>query len=254
MPARKVRGFTLIELLVVIAIIAILAAILFPVFLSAKKSAARSACLNNFKQMGSAVSMYVDDHCGRFPCAQQSAKPAEIPASDWYAPPPGSYVAVACVWTFRQYCKSAQMWVCPAGARVRWGASKYDYPAGRSYDATWPQLGGWIKAPGMGQVFCNYAAYAFCHHSCSGFDDHPKPYPLPADMYDRDPDPLCAEGKTPIEFYQQCTTHVPRYNPWLINDAYDPGAGRRFYPHKGGIAGIFYDGHVQWYKDNRFRE
>lgn len=56
------RGFTLIELLVVIAIIAILAAILFPVFARAREKARQSACLSNLKQIALAVQMYADDH------------------------------------------------------------------------------------------------------------------------------------------------------------------------------------------------
>jgi prepilin-type N-terminal cleavage/methylation domain-containing protein/prepilin-type processing-associated H-X9-DG protein len=57
----KRRGFTLIELLVVIAIIAILAAILFPVFSRAREQARKSACLSNTKQIGLALSMYAQD-------------------------------------------------------------------------------------------------------------------------------------------------------------------------------------------------
>ena len=54
---RKARGFTLIELLVVIAIIAILAAILFPVFAQAREKARQTGCLSNTKQIGTAVMM-----------------------------------------------------------------------------------------------------------------------------------------------------------------------------------------------------
>lgn len=63
----KKQGFTLIELLVVIAIIAILAAILFPVFAKARETAKRSACLSNMKQMASAWIMYSDDYDGACP-------------------------------------------------------------------------------------------------------------------------------------------------------------------------------------------
>lgn len=60
-------GFTLIELLVVIAIIAILAAILFPVFAKAREKAKETACINNMKQLGTAFLMYMDDNKDRFP-------------------------------------------------------------------------------------------------------------------------------------------------------------------------------------------
>src|SRR5437016_13930229 len=65
MPRRT--GFTLIELLVVIAIIAILAAILFPVFAQARDKARQAACLSNLKQVGTALMMYGQDYDERMP-------------------------------------------------------------------------------------------------------------------------------------------------------------------------------------------
>ena len=60
------RGFTLIELLVVIAIIAILAAILFPVFAQAREAARKTSCVSNANQMGKATMMYVQDYDGQY--------------------------------------------------------------------------------------------------------------------------------------------------------------------------------------------
>ncbi len=67
MLARRKSGFTLIELLVVIAIIAILAAILFPVFARAREAARKAKCQNNIKQCAQALKMYADDYDGTMP-------------------------------------------------------------------------------------------------------------------------------------------------------------------------------------------
>lgn len=72
------RGFTLIELLVVITIIAILAAILFPVFARAKAAAKQTVCISNLKQIGTAITLYMGDHDDIFPYA--------VDASDKYDP------------------------------------------------------------------------------------------------------------------------------------------------------------------------
>src|ERR1051326_525026 len=64
---QRSRGFTLIELLVVIAIIAILAAILFPVFAQAREKARAISCLSNIKQIGTGCMMYIQDYDETYP-------------------------------------------------------------------------------------------------------------------------------------------------------------------------------------------
>lgn len=93
MRNRK-NGFTLIELLVVIAIIAILAAILFPVFAQAKAAAKKTALISNVKQMGTAIQMYLSDYDDLMPLAimtgatgdYQPTYGADFPA-DWRVDP-----------------------------------------------------------------------------------------------------------------------------------------------------------------------
>ncbi len=76
------NGFTLIELLVVIAIISLLAAILFPVFATARESARASSCLSNLKQIGIGISMYTQDNDERLPLWAVPEDPANPTTSN----------------------------------------------------------------------------------------------------------------------------------------------------------------------------
>ncbi|HCA47545.1 MAG TPA: hypothetical protein DEP45_09375 [Armatimonadetes bacterium] len=96
------RGFTLIELLVVIAIIAILAAILFPVFARAREKARQTSCLSNVKQLMLGVMMYAQDYDEVLPIG-----------SNWTTP------AGSIVWdqALEPYVKNAQVFICPSEQR-----------------------------------------------------------------------------------------------------------------------------------------
>ena len=76
LSSSKKRGFTLIELLVVIAIIAILAAILFPAFAKARESARRITCVNNLKQIGTAIMQYTQEYDEKLPASRFATTPA----------------------------------------------------------------------------------------------------------------------------------------------------------------------------------
>lgn len=67
MNLKNRRGFTLIEILVVVAILGVLAALLFPVFLSAREKARAASCLSNYRQIGIGIQMYAQDNDGNVP-------------------------------------------------------------------------------------------------------------------------------------------------------------------------------------------
>ena len=104
------RGFTLIELLVVIAIIAILAAILFPVFTKAKVSANRAACLGHLKQLGAALNLYQQNYSGCYPSTVDYANDGDpTPQLPWGH----------ATWAKRLadgYTKSINVFRCPGAA------------------------------------------------------------------------------------------------------------------------------------------
>lgn len=116
----KRRGFTLIELLVVIAIIAILAAILFPVFARAREKARQASCLSNMKQLSLAVIQYMSDNDQRFPLDLLN-HPNQNTGNTLDTDPWGN---ARYVWRrgIYPYAKNYQMFVCPSRPRTRaWG-------------------------------------------------------------------------------------------------------------------------------------
>ena len=108
MKRSRHPGFTLIELLVVIAIIAILAAILFPVFAQARAQARKTTCLSNTKQLGLAVLMYVQDYDETFPLIFSEA-PFQV--EHYWATSPAS--AAAWQMSVQPYIKNWGLTVCP---------------------------------------------------------------------------------------------------------------------------------------------
>ncbi len=124
------RGFTLIELLVVIAIIAILAAILFPVFARAREKARQTSCLNNMKQLGLGMLMYVQDYDEMFPGMNNGIKPdvPVIPGSDFcYNSGNGNYYHSWAAVIY-PYVKNVQIYRCPSTKYNCYGVA-YGVPA-----------------------------------------------------------------------------------------------------------------------------
>ena len=111
--SRSRNAFTLIELLVVIAIIAILAAILFPVFAQAREKARSVSCLSNFKQLGTAFTMYLQDYDEKV-LPRYQACPSTGPAPTPDAPTLWTY-------TLQPYIKNKQLFVCPSSTMSKYG-------------------------------------------------------------------------------------------------------------------------------------
>jgi prepilin-type N-terminal cleavage/methylation domain-containing protein/prepilin-type processing-associated H-X9-DG protein len=118
---RRKHGFTLIELLVVIAIIAILAAILFPVFAQAREKARQASCLSNCKQIGLAVNMYAQDYDETLP----NAGP-DWPGNNKHPVFKAGYGWGMWVILLDPYIKNRKVWACPSG---KTDASGYIGPA-----------------------------------------------------------------------------------------------------------------------------
>ncbi len=123
----KKHGFTLIELLVVIAIIAILAAILFPVFARAREKARQTSCLSNVKQISLATLMYIQDYDEKMPRYHHTSSL--------------NFTVQASI---QPYMKNIQMWRCPSGAAVNfyyyWDSGYVGAPA------AYPGSYGWNHA------------------------------------------------------------------------------------------------------------
>ena len=118
--SRVLRGFTLIELLVVIAIIAILAAILFPVFARAREAARQTSCTSNVKQLVTALAMYSQDY-------------DETTISDRFLSPSGGY---SWMYALDTYVKNRQLWKCPSDGNAAdvWDGTATDATVSYGYN------------------------------------------------------------------------------------------------------------------------
>jgi prepilin-type N-terminal cleavage/methylation domain-containing protein/prepilin-type processing-associated H-X9-DG protein len=126
---RKRTGFTLIELLVVIAIIAILAAILFPVFARARENARRASCQSNLKQMGLGIFQYTQDYDEKMPMMFQYEDGTNTSPLYWW------------IDRLQPYVKSYQIFVCPSHT-ITSSSGSYTYNRalpGYTYPADYPK-------------------------------------------------------------------------------------------------------------------
>jgi prepilin-type N-terminal cleavage/methylation domain-containing protein/prepilin-type processing-associated H-X9-DG protein len=109
-------AFTLIELLVVIAIIAVLAAILFPVFAQAREKARQAACTSNLRQIGLAFAMYAQDNDERLPDRRDLKDTLPGGYRPWTTWPPSDPRGGWAIAVLHPYVKNGGIWSCPSVA------------------------------------------------------------------------------------------------------------------------------------------
>jgi len=231
------RGFTLIELLVVIAIIAILAAILFPVFARAREKARQASCQSNIKQLMLGIIMYQSDYdeknCHLFlPLAGRTNPFIVDQLNDGLIPTAYSWRAV-----IQPYVKNIQLNACPSAQdgleyTTRQGCTtQYWRQIRGSYGYNMTNVSGrpdgqklsWFQKPAsliaLADVTC-------CGKSCFAIS--------------------CCVGGAPL----QLSAVTQAWLDEMVWDAPNETSGIMSSRHNGGANMAFYDGHVKW---RRFR-
>jgi prepilin-type N-terminal cleavage/methylation domain-containing protein/prepilin-type processing-associated H-X9-DG protein len=219
------RGFTLIELLVVIAIIAILAAILFPVFARAREKARQASCQSNIKQIALAVIMYKNDYDELMPYLIQGSQAGGM--DDWINGAPTLGPSGGYTWwlVLQPYIKNSQLMVCPSQRPpmsrptgcwlpMRWSTYSCNY---QNQQRPWAGVPDSYIADSGGTIILSDGCGR--PHNCFRFAS-------------------CGCGAAPVAYDPNYTINAPTSLSgwgWV-------------WRHNEGVNHAFHDGHVKWMK------
>ncbi len=239
------KGFTLIELLVVIAIIAILAAILFPVFSRAREQARKAACLSNAKQIGMAIQMYAQDWDERLP--------------SWLTPCHGGPPQALAWWEqIGAYVKNWDIYKCPSAGQSQWNSSCWprkpspDWVNNYGYNVSVMYPPGSVASPGcpirerpIGSLAAMQApAETLVVADCR--QNFIQPHQWLPDIWGLLTNVILAN------MFQDSTPEFTCGCPPTVNDM--ESAARKYTRHSEGAVLIFADGHAKWYHWKQIRE
>ena len=242
MKIYQKSAFTLIELLVVIAIIAILAAILFPVFARARENARRSSCQSNLKQIGLGILQYTQDYDEAYPLAIYAESPgAAVSPTNADA---NNGVIVGWAQAIQPYLKSTQLYQCPSDS-----TDASDRPGDRGYTDYWYNCGlswdGEISTAKRYDYSVNQAALTAVSLTVMCGDGDSQRAGGGANMRTNGSGGI---GQAPVNVGRNINNPTSIGGPGvLVNNLGLLGAGFR---HLDGINALFADGHVKWYKSN----
>ena len=238
------KGFTLIELLVVIAIIAILAAILFPVFAQAREKARQTSCLSNCKQIGTGLQLYTDDYDETYPllCINDDT------ICEGFLPNTNTMMQCHGIWntnwyTWYQmiypYVKNPNMLNCPSNPY-----KKNTYATNMILGYGYNQ---WLSLPS------SYRNTANMLYGQTGYDEGRVKGFTPTSMSAiKDTAALVFCCDTTIIYNSGYSLGWIYACPHQINDDYNsiaPSSGDKYAArHNGGLCYTFCDGHAKYFK------